>query len=88
MITPTSPDRSVPEIDLDESLVALLVHLLWRDARCWDPKRKLKPEDALNLADQLAAHLPAHRREQLEEMREPQVASGPSPAGRLTLARG
>lgn len=70
MITQTSSDPSLPELEITELLAALLVHLLWEDARVWDKSRQLPREEALALADQIAAMLPERRRARLERLRE------------------
>lgn len=69
MFTSTSPDSSLPEFVISELLAALLVHLLWEDARDWDDRRQLPREEALALANHIAALLPERRREHLERRR-------------------
>lgn len=65
---------SSPEILITEPLGALLVHLLWADAQNWDSRRRLPQEEALALADTLAALLPEETRESLIRMRTREAA--------------
>ncbi len=74
MLAPTSLQAPQHQLDLPEALGALIVHLLWTDAREWDARRRLRREDALAFADALARILPDETRESLERLRDREAA--------------
>ncbi len=70
MSTPHSLQPQVHEIELSQALAALLVHLVWTDAKNWDTRRQLPRKEAVDWANRVADLLPEDIRDWLERMKD------------------